>query len=263
MKTALVCAVMVMAAAAAAIADHIPIPPDGALTFQARTALIADFGDADLVAELLGGQESVDQSFRIHESLTLGGYYRVLTNLKLGAFYRLQAGVHHDNDWVATGIPSPGWVWKDTSTRFESLLMLDASPRFLLDFLPGRDWVFMLKGRFIYNASFENELSLMARPELTWFWIQDRVPILNVSLSYELYFPLNFSTTLLYQSYPYLTLLWHATPELGVELGVAWKTTTWSASKELVDSGQPIAGAFPVTFRTWVISLGLVYTPSF
>jgi hypothetical protein len=262
MRAAAAAAAFLLAAAAFAPADHIPIPPDGALTFQARTALIATIEDVDLVAELTGGQESVDQSFRLHESLTLGGYYRVLKNLKLGAFYRLQAGVHHDDDWVVNNAPPPGWVWNDTTARFESLLMLDASPRFLLDFLPGRDWVFMLKGRLIYNASFENQVSLLARPELTWFWIQDRVPILNVSLSYELYFPLNFGTTFLYQSYPYLTLLWHATPELGIELGGAWKSTTWSASKAVANSGESIAGAFPITFRTWVVSLGVVYTPS-
>ena len=160
--------------------------------------------------------------------------------------------MHHDDDWVTNASPPPDWMWQDTSARFEHLLMLDASPRFLLDFLPGRDWVFMLKGRFIYNASYENQMSLMARPELTWFWVQDRVPILNVSLSYELYFPLNFGTTLLYQSYPYLTLLWHATPEVGIELGGAWKSTTWSPSQDVLNSGQPIAGSFPITFHTWV-----------
>ena len=122
------------------------------------------------------------------------------------------------------------WGWNDTRTRLENLLALDVSPRFQLDFLPGRNWVFLLKGRFIYNPSYENELSIMARPELTWFWVQDRVPILNVSLSYELYFPLNFGDTLIYQSYPYLTVLWHATPDLGFELSGAYKTIAWSTS---------------------------------
>jgi hypothetical protein len=252
-----------MAAAAAALADHIPIPPEGALTFQGRTALIASFGDADLLAELQGGQESVDQTLRFHESLTLGGYYRVLKNLKVGALYRLQAGAHHDNDWIVNPSPPPGWVWRDTSLRFEHLLMLDVSPRFLLDFLPGRNWVLLLKGRFIYNPSYENELSIMARPELSWFWVQDRVPILNVSLSYQLYFPLNFGTPPLYQSYPYLTLLWHATPDVALELGGAYKTTIWSASQELIDSGDPITGAFPVIVHTWVVSLGVIITLSF
>jgi hypothetical protein len=255
---AITCAVF-LAAAAAAVADHIPVPPDGAFTGQARAALIANLGSADLFAELLGGQESVDTSFRLHESLTLGAYWRVIPNLKLGAFYRLEAGVHHDDDWMPSGA---SWAWADTSGRFEHLLMLDASPRFLLDFLPGHDWVFMLKTRVVWNPSYENQLSIVARPELTWFWIQDRVPILNVSLSWEGWFPLNYGTTFIYESYPYLALLWHATPEIGVELAGAWKTTAWSASQSLIQSAQPIAGAFPVVFRTWVISLGVVYTPS-
>jgi len=252
-----------MAAAAAVLADHIPIPPDGALSFQGRTALIASFGDADLVAEVQGGQESVDKDLRFRESLTLGGYYRVLKNLKVGAFYRLQAGAHHDDDWIANSSPPPGWVWEDTSFRLEHLLMLDVSPRFLLDFLPGKNWVFMLKGRFIYNPSYGNQMSIMARPELTWFWIVDRDPFLNISLSYQMYFPLNFGTTLLYESYPYLTLLWHATPEIALELAGAYTTTQWSASKELIDSGDPIAGAFPVVAHAWVISLGVVFTLTF
>jgi hypothetical protein len=137
--------------------------------------------------------------------------------------------------------------------------MLDASPRFLLDFLPGKNWVLMLKSRFIYNT-FNEQMSILARPELTYFLVVDRVPILNASLSYEMYFPLNFGTTLLYQSYPYLTLLWHATPEVGIELSGAYKTTTWSTSQ----SWSALSwSAYTTDVTSWTVSLGAVITLSF
>jgi hypothetical protein len=240
--------------------------PQGVVEFQGRTQVIANIGDVDLMLEGLGRSEYVDPTLRSFESLTLGGYYRLLKNLKVGAFYRLQAGAHHDNDWTHQIVASaPGgwdWGWNDTNARLEHLLMLDASPRFLLDFLPGRNWVFMLKGRYIYNT-FQHEMSILARPELTWFWVQDRVPILNVSLSYDLYFPLNFGDTLIYQNYPYLTVLWHATPDLGIELSGAYKTIVWSTSKDPAYGANGGLPYDPVYFSSWVVSLGVVYNLNF
>ena len=240
-----------------------PVAPKGLVELQGRTQVIANVGAVDLLLEGLGRTEFVDPTLQSFESLTLGGYYRLLKNLKIGAFYGLQAGAHHDDDWthqvVTSGI---AWGWNNTSTRLEQLLMLDASPRFLLDFLPGRNWVFMLKGRYIYNR-YQNEMSMLAEPSLTWFWIQDRVPILNVSVSYAAYFPLNFGATTIYESYPYLTVLWHATPELGIELSGAYKTIAWSTPQDrgfAANGGMPYD---PVYFSTWVFSVGVVYNLSF
>jgi hypothetical protein len=240
--------------------------PEGIVEFQGRTQVIANIGNVDLLLEGLGRSEHVDADLQSFESLTLGGYYRLLKNLKVGAFYRLQAGAHHDNDWTHQTVPSaPGgwdWGWNDTNTRLEHLFMLDASPRFQLDFLPGRDWVLMLKGRYIYNT-FENQMTVLAEPALTWFWVRDRVPILNVSLSYEMYFPLNFGDTTIYESYPYLTVLWHATPDLGIELSGAYRTVAWSSSEDpayISNGGLPYD---PVYFSAWVFSIGVVYNLSF
>jgi hypothetical protein len=234
--------------------DSTPVPPAGTVEVQGRSQLVVTLDNVDILAEVLGRSEYANPQPGFFGAVTLGGYYRVLKNLKLGAFYRVQDGAHHDDDWSN---PGPGWSWQDTTGRFEQLLMLDASPRFLLDFLPGRDWVFMLKTRYIYNASYENQQSIMARPELTWFWIQDRVPLLNVSMSYELYFPLNFGSTFVYEGYPYLSLLWHATPEVALELGGAYKSTVWSTSAAAKTRAEP---SYQVTFNTWVVSLGVVFT---
>ena len=228
MKTAIL-GLAALFAAAAASAQHVPAFTQGLVDLQARTQLIATLDSLDLLAEGLGQLNDADLHFG-YRSLTLGAYYRVLPNLKLGAFYRLQAGARHDDDVTASTV-TQGWSWADTTGRLENVFMADASPRFLLPFLPGRDWVLMVKSRFLYNT-FNDQASIMARPELTYFWIVDRVPILNASLSYEMYFPLNFGTTLIYEGYPYLTVLWHATPEVGIELSGAYKTTVWSTSRE-------------------------------
>jgi hypothetical protein len=245
-------------AAALAGADNVPVAPHYAVEFQGRTQVVASFGAFDILAEALGRIPD-DATLPDFTSFTVGGYYRVIPNLKVGAFYRLQAGARHDDDWVQNSSPPPDWLWQHTTARLENVLLLDASPRFQLSFLPGENWVFMLKTRYIYNA-FDGEQSLMARPELTYFWIHDRIPVLNAALSYEMYFPLNFGSTLLYEAYPYLTLLWHATPEIGVELGAAYKTTIWSTSSmERATDGV----IYSVPFSSWVVSMGLVWTLAF
>lgn len=71
-----------------------------------------------------------------YRSLTAGSYYRLSKHIKVGAFYRLQMGALHDDDWVFI---DPGWNWDDTRGRFEHLFILDFSPRFQLNFLPGRN----------------------------------------------------------------------------------------------------------------------------
>jgi len=245
-------------AAACVEADNVPVAPTGVVELQGRTQLVATIGSFDLLAEALGRLPDAG-TLPDFTSLTVGGYYRVIPNLKVGVFYRVQVGARHDDDWVQNSSPPPDWMWQDTNGRLENILMLDASPRFQLSFLPGENWVLMVKTRYLYNT-FDGEQSIMARPELTYFWIQDRIPLLNVSLSYEMYFPLNFGDTLLYQAYPYLTVLWHATPELGVELGGAYKTTIWSTSA----MERAIDGVvYSVPFSSLVLSLGLVWTLGF
>jgi len=240
-------------------AQHVPIFPQGAIELQSRAQLVANIGSWDVLAELMGKLHDTDSPLQSYESVTVGGYYRGIPNLKVGALARLQAGARHDDDVIAN-VGTNQWERNDTSSRLESVLMLDVSPRFKLDFLPGTNWVLMLKSRYLYNT-WNGQMSIMARPELTWFWIRDRDPFINVALSYELYFPLNFGSTLIYQSYPYLTVLWHATPELGIELAGAYKTTVWSTSA----SWGALPGWSPSStpVNSWAFSLGVVSTPSF
>jgi hypothetical protein len=236
--------------------DLPPAAPQGVVELQGRTAVFLGLGSLDLMAELQGRLEDTDRHFG-YRAATLGGYYRLLANLKVGAFYRLQAGARHDDDWVLTQAPTWFWSWQDTTGRLESLVMLDVSPRFQLDFLPGRNWVLMVKGRYMLNLS-DFEQSILLRPQLTWFWLVDREPFLNVSLSYDVYFPLNFGQAPIYQQYPYLTVQYSVTPALMLELGGAYRTALWSAGKPWRDMALPVS-SYPVAFSAWVIEAGVLY----
>lgn len=245
------------AAAATASAQHWPVFTQDLPDLQARTQVIATIDNLDLLAEGVGQLQDADLHFQ-YRALTAGIYYRLLPNLKVGVFDRLQAGARHDDD-VLANLSTNGWSWADTTGRWEDVVMLDLSPRFQLG-APGADsWVLMLKNRLEWNTA-NGQVSYLIRPELTWFWIVDRVPILNAALSYEMYFPLNFGTTILYQAYPYLSLLWHATPEVGIELAGAPKSTVWSTSSSWTAAAWD---PYSATVHTWEVSLGAVITLSF
>jgi len=224
-----------------------PVAPEGTFEGQGRVQVTAELGRLDPMLELQGRLQDPAQEewFR---AATLGAYYRLHRNLKVGAFYRLQWGARHDDDWIGT------WEWWDSGGRLEQVLMLDASPRFLLPFLPGKDWVFQLKSRYLLDT-WNLQQSLLVRPELTWFLQVDRRPVLNVSLAYGLYFPLNFGETLVYEHAPYLALLYHVSPSVQLELSGAYRTVIWSTSQAAIDASDP---PYQIPFRAWVVGFGLL-----
>ena len=259
MKKTLCIVVLAAAAATWAGAQHVPIFGQGDIELQSRAQLVANVGSWDILAELLGKLQDLDTPIHSFESVTVGGYYRVIPNLKVGALVRVQAGARHDDDVIAN-ISTNQWDWNRTSSDGWRACSCWMSARaFSSRSCPGGSWVFMLKGRYLYNT-FNGQMSALARPELTWFWIQGRDPLLNIAAGYEMYFPLNFGTTTIYQSYPWLSLLYHATPELGIELTGAYKTTTWSTSASWAAQAW---NSYSTPVTSWAFSLGVVYTPSF
>jgi len=246
-----IAAIMIVFAAVLAPAEHIPVASGGFFEFESRTSLLLDLGRLDPLVELEGRFEDTNLELR-YRSLTAGAYVRLLKNLKAGAFYRIQQGARHDDDWIEPSLDV--WEWVDSRSRTEQLLILDISPRFLLDFMPGRNWVFAVKNRYQYNA-FNGQHSLLVRPGLTYYLLRSREPVLNLSLSYGLYIPLNFGETLLYQHEPYLSLLYHLNRNVKLELTGALKTVIWSTSDDSWANGDTYA----VPNRSLVVGFGVLF----
>ena len=234
-------------------AEHLPEIPGTGFEVHTHGRLFVYHGDLSGMVEYVGRFEDPELEFR-YRSMTVGGYYRLHRNVKAGAFYRLQAGAHHDDDWIVTTYPE--WDWRDTSRRFEHLVMVDVTPRFLLDFLPGGNWVGSVKNRYAYNF-FNDHQTLLVRPGLTWFWLVDREPVLNVSAQYATYLSLNFGDRFWYRHGPYLNVLYHVTPFLVVDASLARQAIYWTESSEF-QRRHPNEAYVRNTYAPWVLDVGLI-----
>ena len=230
---------------------HVPPSPDTRIELETHVRGFWRFGEWEPMISVDGRAE--DQFDVLYRSLTLGAYYRLHRNLKVGGFYRVQQGARHDDDWVAT---NDSFEWENTDSRTEHVFFADVSPRFLLDMLPGETWVLMLKNRYFYNT-FNQQQWLSLRPGLTWFWVVDREPLLNIAANYEFYVPLNFAETLLYGHGPYLNVLYHFSPVVKLDATVARRTRIWSTSEDVQD--DPGHGDYEKKIRSWLLGLGVIF----
>jgi hypothetical protein len=253
-RVLLVAVIVVLTSAVSATANHIPVA-SGSLELESRTSVLLDLGRFDPLVELEGRFQDSGLEFR-YRALTAGSYVRLHKNLKAGAFYRVQQGVRHDDDWIE---PQVGvWEWVDSRFRTEQVLILDVSPRFLFDFLPGGNWVFTVKNRYRYNT-FNDQHSLLLRPGLTYFLMRNREPLFNFSLNYGLYIPLNFGDAFLYEQTPYLAVLYHLNRNVKLELTGAYRTVIWSSSEDSLANGD----TYTVSNRSFVLGFGLLFPVSF
>jgi len=184
---------------------------------------------------------------RLYREAMVGAYARVERHLKLGAFYRLQHGARHDDDWFKN--PSGVWAWRNTTGRPESVLVLDATPRLELPFLPGGHWTGALKVRYERNVS-NAQSSVLAAPELAWFWMDGLEPRATFFLRSETWFPLNFGETAVYEQWWYAAALWHARPWLSLGPQIALREETWSTSAAFRASNP--GADYKVRHRSWV-----------
>lgn len=218
-------------------------PPEGFVELEMLSRLFLDVEEWDPMAELVGRFEGEDFEFG-YRALTLGTYYRLHENVKAGAFYRIQQGARHDEDW---GVRYDGDLRREgTTDRTEQVLIADVTPRFLFDFLPGEDWVFAVKNRYHFNTYNTNQ-SLLVRPQLTYFWIEDREPVLNVTGAYGVYLALNFSDQLVYEHAPYLDAIYHLSDVTKLNAGVAWKTVHYAGD------------GFSADQSTWLLRAGVIF----
>ena len=216
-----------------------------------RLAMMAEAGKWNPYLDLRGTFHGAETEFRYH-ALSAGAYYRAAPWLKLGAFYRLQGGVRHLDDWTVA-LPD-NHSWEDVSGRYENLLLADATPRFLLPWLPGENWVGSAKVRYGYNF-FNGEQTLLLRPGLTWVLMKEREPVLNLSLQYPVYVALNFNDSPIYGHGPYITALWHLSDRFKMEGRVEFLMKNYSKTA--------FGGPWILHSRHLGMGLGLIYTPDF
>jgi hypothetical protein len=163
-----------------------------------------------------------------YNSFMLGAYYRVISNLRLGLFYQRQYGVRHDLDWQWH---PPNWSWASVNGRGEDVIVVDATPRLLLDTLGLNNWVAEVKLRYFYNF-FNDQQTLTARPGLTYFWTKDNDPFVQIFIQYELYFPLNYGVIPVYQTWAYLGFLYNWTRNFQLGLTTSLHSVTWGNTAE-------------------------------
>lgn len=251
-KTTVRAAALLLAALPAAAA----VAPDAGRRrpeYEASARLIGRTGILEPLADLTGRWQY--EGLRPFRSLSLGSYARVHPNLKLGVFYRAQTGARHDDDWTN---PSPGvWGWRNTSQRAENVVVLDATPRANLTFLPGK-WTGALKVRYEHNW-FNNQNTLKLEPEVAWFWMDGLTPRATVFLRHETYLPLNFSQASWYERWWYLAALWHASPKASFGPSVALRDEQWTTSGDF-RSAAPGA-SYRTVYRSLVWGVTLIARP--
>jgi hypothetical protein len=245
-------ALCALACAAFAAAAPSPQAPGGrAVEYESSQALFGSAGAFEPMARAAERWEYGDQQG--YKDLTLGSYARVERHLKLGAFYRLQYGARHDDDWK---LDAPGhWSWRDTTRRPESVLILDATPRTNLPFMPGGNWVGSLKVRAEHDL-FDGETTVLVAPELAWFWMDGLTPRATLFLRFEAWLPVNWGETKVYERWWYLAGLWHAKPWLSLGPSIALRDEEWSTSAQFRALNR--GADYKVLYRSWVPGFELV-----
>ncbi len=221
------------------------------LDLEGRIAMMAKAGRWNPYVEIKGVYHGAENGFR-YNSLSAGSYFRAAPWLKIGAFYRLQGGARHIEDWIVA-LPD-NYSWNDVSGRYESLIYLDATPRFLLSWMPGENWVSPVKIRYFYNFRNSHQ-TLLIRPGLTYVIMPDREPVVSLSLNYNLYFALNFGDAPLYAHGPYFSVIGHLNEWFKLEGRVNYLMKTYRKTE--------FGGSWTLHSRHLVIGLGAIFTPEF
>lgn len=227
------------------------VPRGRPLEYEAAARFFAKAGPFEPMAETVGRWQYDDR--RLFRSVALGSYARAARHLKVGAFWRVQYGARHDDDWIKD---APGhWFWRDTTSRPEHVLVLDATPRAELPFLPGK-WTASLKLRWEHNF-FDKGGTAKFEPELAWFWVDGLTPRATVFLRHGWYQPLNFGGRRVYERWWYLAGLWHAAPGISVGPSVALRDEFWNASTEY-RTAAPAGVGYRALYRSVVAGLTVV-----
>jgi len=134
----------------------------------------------------------------------------------------------------------------------ESMLTADITPRFIIPFMPGDNWVFSIKNRYTYNL-YNGQQSYFLLPGVSWFYLKNRAPLWNIFAGYGLYFPLNYSDSIVYKQGPWISGIHHLSSQWKLELRGQYILTNWTVVS--------ISARDIVTSQRLSISLGILWTP--
>lgn len=187
-------------------------------------------------------------------SLMLGTYHKDAAWLKTGAFVRFQSGMRHDDDWAQR--VDGFWEWRDTTDRNETVLVLDATPRAKLSWLPGGNWLGLLKTRYEHNT-FNGQNLIKLQPELSWFWMRGLVPKAHFALRYEADLAVGFGRQALREQWVYASALWHSPGGLVVGPTAALREGVFETSSDF--ASQSGGRSYRALWRSYVLGFTAVY----
>lgn len=155
-----------------------------------------------------------------------GAYLRLFRELKLGYFFEHAVGRRYDADWKKV---DGTWQWTDVAGRGENFHVFDLTSLFDLDVLPGDTWTGELKLRYVINARNSQE-TLRVRPGVNYFVLVKGKPFLRLVGQYELYVPLNYGVSKIYETWIYLAAFAHLSDAMELGLSVADHSVTWGST---------------------------------
>ncbi len=232
-------------------ASHAAPPAESVSEYESNLRFFYKTGQFQWAAEARARWEYAN--LLPYRDLTLGPYYRLHKNLKVGAFYRIQQGARHDDDWVE---PRKGeWIWQDTSRRSEHVFILDATPRMELPIGSRGSWVGALKNQYLIDT-FNNHRTYKLRPELNYFWMKGLNPFMNFFVHYEVYFPLNYGVSSIYETWLYTGGLYHYKQNVSLGGYLALRDAIWGSS---ADWKKQSSEDYRVKYKANVIGLLVIF----
>lgn len=230
--------------------DHAPSEPHHGTDTELNLRVFKKWAQVNWLLDIKYANRDHEDN---HKAFTLGGKYRLLTNLKVGAYVSRQFGNRHDNDWV---LSSGEWFWQKTDSRGETIAIVDIVPRALLDFLPGERWVGEFRVRYLNNF-FNDQNTIKLRPRLTYFWFRNGKPFMNLFAQYEVYLPMDYGEKTIYEKWAYLGGIYHLNKWFKPGFYIAHKSMSWTSSDKALEK-RP-AQPYDVTHEAYVYGLNLIF----
>jgi hypothetical protein len=201
--------------------DHVPILntlKNPVLETQLR--VFKKLGNDSVWLELINRDETQTEPFK---SFTLGYRYRLNQNWKVGIAYSHRYGVRHDDDWIWR---AGEWVWRDTKNRQTPTAIFETIYRRYLLVLPGTN-IFEARLRAEGQLDDGKQLARL-RYGINKFIKPFKGKQTILFLKHELYSPLNYGKTLIYENWIYLGVSQQVSKRTFVMLNLAYAKTTWS-----------------------------------